>query len=196
MDVPLKAHKTFQNNMTKLIEAMFERSKACSELFEDQPTSKENYIEETVCDQQSSDNLTEEIPNRKELLTRRKLSCPSLARFRGAEEDDEYENYASNLYFVKERSVESDDGTTAAESVVDTLDKLHDINETVSKKTLSSRNKSSRRQRTGYEGPAHLLVGGSSQFFKDFRRDEVYRTKMRDLIEKRVMTNTRYANSK
>ena len=181
--------------MTKLIEAMFERSKACSELFEDQPTSKENYIEETVCDQQSLDNPTEKIQNRKELLTRRKLSCPSLPRFRGAEEeDDENENYASNLYFVKERSVESDDGTTAAESVVDTLDKLHDINETVSKK--SSRNKSSRRQRTGYEGPAHLLLGGSSQFFKDFRRDEVYRTKMRDLIEKRVMTNTRYANSK
>ena len=99
------------------------------------------------------------------------------------------------MYFVKERSVESDDGTTAAESVVDTLDKLHDINETVSKKTLGKRNKSS-KQRIGYEGPAHLLVGGSSQFFKDFRRDEVYRTKMRDLIEKRVMTNTRYANSK
>ena len=187
---------TFQNNMTKLIEAMFERSKACSELLEDQPPTKENYIEETVCQPQSSDNLTDVIENRKkELLTRRKLSCPSLPRFRGTEEDDENENYASNLYFVKERSVESDDGTTAAESVVDTLDKLHDINETVSKKTLGSRNKS-RKQRTGYEGPAHLLVGGSSQFFKDFRRDEVYRTKMRDLIEKRVMTNTRYANSK
>ena len=183
--------------MTKLIEAMFERSKACSELFEDQPTSKENYtIEETVCDQQSPVNLTDEIRNRKELLTRRKLSCPSLGRWRGAEEDEEYEDCATNLYFVKERSVESDDGTTAAESVVDTLDKLHDINTTVAKKTLGSLNKSSRRQRTGYEGPAHLLVGGSSQFFKDFRRDEVYKTKMRDLIEKRVMTNTRYANSK
>lgn len=182
--------------MTKLIEAIFERSKACSELFEDQPTSKENYIEETVCDQQSSDNLSEEIRNRKELLPRRKLSCPLLPRFRVTEEDDEDENVASNLYFVKERSVESDDGTTAAESVVDTLDKLHEINETVSKKTLGSKNKSSRKQRTGYEGPAHLLVGGSSKFFKDFRRDEVYRTKMRDLIEKRVMSNTRYANSK
>ena len=182
--------------MTKLIEAIFERSKACSELFEDQPTSKENYIEETVCDQQSSDNLSEEIRNRKELLPRRKLSCPLLPRFRVTEEDDEDENVASNLYFVKERSVESDDGTTAAESVVDTLDKLHEINETVSKKTLCSKNKSSRKQRTGYEGPAHLLVGGSSKFFKDFRRDEVYRTKMRDLIEKRVMSNTRYANSK
>ena len=176
--------------MTKLIEAMFERSKACSELFEEQPASKKNYITETVCDQQSSDNRLDEIQQR----ARRKLSCPSLPRFRLSEEDDEPTNYASNLYFVKERSVESDDGTSAAESVVDTLDKLHDINETVSKK--SSNKKSSRRQRTGYEGPAHLLVGGSSQFFKDFRRDEVYKMKMRDLIEKRVLTNTRYANSK
>ena len=193
IDVPLM---TFQNNMTKLIEAMFERSKACSELFEDHATRKENYIEKTVCDQESSDNLADEIQTRnKELLSRRKFSCPSLSRFRGAVEDDENDNYAGNLCFVKERSVESDDGTTAAESVVDTLDKLHDINETVSKKTQGSRNKS-RKQRTGYEGPAHLLVGGSSQFFKDFRRDEVYKTKMRDLIEKRVMTNTRYANSK
>ena len=193
IDIPLM---TFQSNMTKLIEAMFERSKACSELFEDQPPTKENYIEETVSEQQSSDSLTEELQSRnKEVLTRRKLSCPSLPRFRGTVEDDEYENYASNLYFVKERSVESDDGTTAAESVVDTLDKLHDINETVSKKTLGSRNKS-RKQRTGYEGPAHLLVGGSSQFFKDFRRDEVYKKKMRDLIDKRVMSNTRFANSK
>ena len=72
--------------------------------------------------------------------------------------------------------------------------KLNVINETVLKKKLGSRR--DKLKRNGYDGPANLLVGTNSRFFKDFRRDEVYKRKMRALIEQRVISKIRYANTK
>ena len=48
--------------------------------------------------------------------------------------------------------------------------------------------------RKSYGGPTNLLVGSSSRYFKDFRRDDVYRKKILQLIEQKVLTSTRYAN--
>ena len=178
--------------MTKLIEAMFERSKACSEMVEEQLT-KDNCSKKAVCDQESSQTELE-YHTRKEVLSQRKFSCPTLPRFRNGLEEIEAESENSeSFYFVKERSVDSDDGISTVESVVDNMDKLNEISENATKKKMKSKSKS---QRKGYDGPANLLVGASSRFFKDFRRDEVYKRKMRALIEQRVMTKIRYANSK
>lgn len=90
--------------------------------------------------------------------------------------------------FVRERSVDSDDGLTSAESVVDTLDKLNDLNSTVEKQ--KNKNKIKRKC---YGGPTNLLVGASSRYFKDFRRDEIYRKKILALIEQKILTSTKYS---
>ena len=90
--------------------------------------------------------------------------------------------------FVRERSVDSDDGLTSAESVVDTLDKLNDLNSTVEKQ--KNKNKIKRKC---YGGPANLLVGASSRYFKDFRRDEIYKKKILALIEQKILTSTKYS---
>lgn len=181
--------------MTKLIEALFERSKACTEMV-DESSTKDNYEKETFYKQKSSDTGTpqDEFQTGLDVMCKRKYSCPTLPKFRDdREEMHDNESFECYFNFVKERSVDSDDGISTVESVVSNMDKLNEISGTATKKKMGSRNKA---QRKGYEGPANLLVGASSRFFKDFRRDEVYKRKMRSLIEQRVMTRIRYANSK
>ena len=180
--------------MTKLIEAIFERSKACSEMVEEQLT-KDKCQKKMICEQEDSTETKVDHQARKEVLHQRKFSCPTLPRLRDGLDEVEVgcEDFESSVCFVRERSVDSDDGFSTVESVVDNMDKLNEISENVTKKKLKSK---CRSQRKGYDGPANLLVGASSRFFKDFRRDEVYKRKMRALIEQRVMTKIRYANSK
>ena len=84
--------------------------------------------------------------------------------------------------------MDSDDGDITVESVVETLDKLKDINTTVKKQ--KNRNRINRK---AYGGPANLLVGSSSRYFKDFRRDEAYRKKISNLIDQKILTSTKYA---
>ena len=104
----------------------------------------------------------------------------------GSKCDNDDINTSNN--FVKERSVDSDDGITTAESVVDTLDKLNGLNTTIKK-----RKNKARINKESYGGPSNLLVGSSSRYFKDFRRDDAYRKKIMNLIEKKVLTETKYA---
>ena len=115
----------------------------------------------------------------------RKFSCPAVVN-NGSKCDNDDINTSNN--FVKERSVDSDDGITTAESVVDTLDKLNGLNTTIKK-----RKNKARINKESYGGPSNLLVGSSSRYFKDFRRDDAYRKKIMNLIEKKVMTETKYA---
>ena len=116
----------------------------------------------------------------------RKFSCPAVVNnINNCDKDDI--DISSN--FVRERSVDSDDGFTTAESVVDTLDKLNGLNTTIKK-----RKNKARINKETYGGPSNLLVGSSSRYFKDFRRDDAYRKKIISLIEKKIMTETRYAN--
>ena len=118
------------------------------------------------------------------IIYQRKFSCPESLDFQSKSEicDPEAERT------VRDRSVDSDDGAVSPESVIDTLDKLNVINANVEKK--KNKNKIKRKC---YGGPANLLVGASSRYFKDFRRDDAYRKKIIALIEQKILTSTKYA---
>ena len=159
--------------MTKLI---FERTKPCSELLE--PDMKTESIQE--CPNKTSE-CYEEIQTDpfERKINQRKFSCPTLLFFRDEGQEQ----------LVRERSVDSDAGDiTSAESVVETLDKLNGINT-----VIDNKKRKNKLNRKCYGGPANLLVGSSSRYFKDFRRDDVYRAKIQQLIEQKVLTNTKYA---
>lgn len=169
--------------MTKLI---FERTKPCSELLEqDMKTSKSIQVCSDKTNDNQEDNLSDTI---KRTIYQRKLSCPTLEFFR--DNNERCDTVQGQKQSVRERSVDSDTGDfTSAESVVETLDKLNELNI-----VIGNRKRKNKLNRKCYGGPANLLVGSSSRYFKDFRRDDVYRAKIQQLIEQKVLTNTKYAH--
>ena len=100
---------------------------------------------------------------------------------------DGYGDNFDDMRDCRERSVDSDDGHTTVESAVETLDKLNCIN------TIVSKQKNLKKIRSQAYN-SNLLVGASSRFFKDFRRDEAYRKKIVSLIEQKILSSTKYAN--
>lgn len=168
--------------MTKLI---FERTKPCSELLE--PDMKTESIED--CPDKTNENQKKiHSDTFQRTIYQRKFSCPALVFFRD-NNDLDCDSVQGQEKFARERSVDSDTGDiTTAESVVETLDKLNELNT-----VIDNKKKKNKLNRDCYGGPANLLVGSSSRYFKDFRRDDVYKAKIQQLIEKKVLTNTKYA---
>ena len=171
--------------MTKLI---FERTKPCSELQD--PDMKTDSMKGCECPYKANEDQEIIQSNTfQRTIYKRKFSCPSLEFFRDNNEID-CDPVQGQNQFVRERSVDSDAGDfTSAESVVETLDKLNEINT-----VIDNKKRKNKLNRKCYGGPANLLVGSSSRYFKDFRRDDVYRAKIQQLIEKKVLTTTKYAH--
>ena len=171
--------------MTKLI---FERTKPCSDLQE--PDMKTESIQGCECPYKTNENQENiQSDTFQRTIYKRKFSCPSLEFFRDNNPMD-CDPVQGQNQFVRERSVDSDAGDfTSAESVVETLDKLNGINT-----VIDNKKRKNKLNRKCYGGPANLLVGSSSRYFKDFRRDDVYKAKIQQLIEKKVLMNTKYAH--